>query len=250
MPADRKRPRNSANRSRSDEIAAHLRDEVLRGQYRPGERLPSERDLAARFDTGRGPVREALKKLEQLGIASIQPGGARVVPIETCTLDVLGPLMDLNELPDPELVDQVLEMVGVLMGVAARDALRKSGPDEIERAKAYAMELLSGANSQEARHSALHQLTEFFIEVADHLILRLMMNGLRTTFMARMRALGIPLVLDGERFRKIVMELHEALDQRDDRRVGEVMERLNRFFRDGARDALQKRFAAARRMSA
>ncbi|NCF80731.1 MAG: GntR family transcriptional regulator [Proteobacteria bacterium] len=33
------------------------RSEILRGQYRPGERLPSERDLAARFEANRGPVR-------------------------------------------------------------------------------------------------------------------------------------------------------------------------------------------------
>lgn len=241
---------NPAHPSRSREISSELRDEILRGRYRPGERLPSERDLAARFDTGRGPVREALKQLEQLGIASIQPGGARVVAIEHCTLDVLGPLLDLNELPDPELVDQVLEMVGVLMRVAARDALRKAGADEIEQAKTYAMDMLSAANNQETRHSALRQLTEFFIDVADHLILRLMMNGLRTTFMARMRALGIRLDLDGKGFREIVIELHDALDRRDDRLVGEAMERLNRFFRDGARVALRERRDAAERLTA
>ena len=88
--------------SKTGEITQVLRDEILRGQYRPGERLPSERDVAARFETSRGTVREAYKKLEQLGIVSIQPGGARVVPVQDCTLDVLGPLLDLNEVPDSD----------------------------------------------------------------------------------------------------------------------------------------------------
>ena len=71
-----------------------LRDEILRGQYRPTERLPSERDLVIRFETSRGTIREAFKNLEQLGVIAIQPGGARVVPIEDCTLAILGPLLD------------------------------------------------------------------------------------------------------------------------------------------------------------
>ena len=50
--------------TRAEEVAEVLRDEILRGQYRPGERLPSERELASRFETSRGAVREAVTKLE------------------------------------------------------------------------------------------------------------------------------------------------------------------------------------------
>ena len=50
-------------KSRASDIADLLRDEILLGQYRPGERLPSERDLAARFQVNRGAVREAIKTL-------------------------------------------------------------------------------------------------------------------------------------------------------------------------------------------
>ena len=46
--------------TKSHEIADILRTEILRQQYRSGERMPSERDLAASFDTSRGAVREAL----------------------------------------------------------------------------------------------------------------------------------------------------------------------------------------------
>ena len=110
----------------NEEIAGVLRDEILRGQYRPGERLPSERDLAARFEVSRGGIREALKRLEQLGITKVQPGGARVVPLEEATLDVLGPLLDLKQLPDPDLVDQTLEVMSALMVLAARQAVERS----------------------------------------------------------------------------------------------------------------------------
>ena len=43
-------------KNRAEEIAFILRDEILVGQYRAGERLPSERDLVARFNSNRGAV--------------------------------------------------------------------------------------------------------------------------------------------------------------------------------------------------
>ena len=98
----------------SFEIAGLLRREILTGQYRIGERMPSERDLAARFKVSRGAVREALSQLEQQGVIEILPGGARVKPLEEASLAVLGPLLALEEVPDPELVDQFLEIFSML----------------------------------------------------------------------------------------------------------------------------------------
>ena len=128
--------------SRTQEISDVLRDEILRGQYRPGERLPSERDLASRFSTSRGTVREAFKKLEQLGVASIQPGGARVVPIQDCTLDILGPLLDLGDVPDPRLIDQALEIGGVLVGFSVAKAMEHGADTTIAGARAIVREML------------------------------------------------------------------------------------------------------------
>lgn len=67
----------TAPASRHDAIADALRSEILRGTYAPGDRLPAERDLAARLGANRGAVREALRKLEQQGLVVIRRGGAR-----------------------------------------------------------------------------------------------------------------------------------------------------------------------------
>ena len=56
--------------TRHEEISDALARDILRGRYRVGERLPSERDLAARFGANRGAAREAVKKLEQMGIVA------------------------------------------------------------------------------------------------------------------------------------------------------------------------------------
>jgi len=58
-------------RGRSREGAARLREFVLsgvaEGRLRPGERLPTERDLVARFATARSAARKALAQLEAEG---------------------------------------------------------------------------------------------------------------------------------------------------------------------------------------
>ena len=67
----------------SDELYKTLRKEVLNGQYLPGERMPSERDIAKKFDVSRGVAREAYKKLQQLGLLNIESSGSRVISIKS-----------------------------------------------------------------------------------------------------------------------------------------------------------------------
>jgi DNA-binding FadR family transcriptional regulator len=229
-----------ATATRTETVATILRDEILSGQYRTGERLPSERDLCERFHVSRGAVREALKQLQQLGIASIQPGGARVAPIEECTLDVLGPLLDLNELPDPKLVDEVMQMMGVLMREAAVAAMAKATDEELLAADAIIDELLAAGDDQNRQFEAVRKLGQFYVRVADHLVLRLMLNGLRTSFMARMRRPDPLPRFEPADIARPSKRIRKALSERNAEELGAAMQDLNRLFRDAARRALKE----------
>jgi GntR family transcriptional repressor for pyruvate dehydrogenase complex len=55
-------------RTPSEVIIKQLQELISDGTLKPGDRLPSERELAARFRVGRGYVREALQRLEFYGI--------------------------------------------------------------------------------------------------------------------------------------------------------------------------------------
>ena len=243
-------PASAPAGSRSETIAQTLCDEILSGQYRPGERLPSERDLALRFRTGRGPVREALKRLEQLGIASIQHGGARAVAIEDCTLDVLAPLLDLEEVPDPRLIDQVLEIFGVLLHVAAKAAIRDATDEQMIEIRRRASSLVSTEIDELARHAALRNFTQYLVQVSDHLVLRLTMNALVTNCLQRLLDRDIRIDLDNESYRRIATELCRAVDDRDYESVGDAMQKLNRFFRKSVGAAMAARRTARKTSNA
>ena len=55
-------------RKLSDEVTERLLLLFESGEIKPGDEMPSERELMKRFRVGRPAVREALQSLERLGI--------------------------------------------------------------------------------------------------------------------------------------------------------------------------------------
>ena len=58
----------------SDRLARRIRTMILGGQYGQGDRLPPIMEMARRFRVGHPTIREALKKLEAMGVVEIRHG--------------------------------------------------------------------------------------------------------------------------------------------------------------------------------
>ena len=58
----------------SEKIVGHVRNGILAGRLKPGDRLPPERELVRQFQVGRGAIREAFCILEQSALIRIRPG--------------------------------------------------------------------------------------------------------------------------------------------------------------------------------
>ncbi len=50
------------------QVMARLKELIASGKYRPGDRLPSEQELATEFGVGRSSIREAIKAFQHLGV--------------------------------------------------------------------------------------------------------------------------------------------------------------------------------------
>ncbi|MEU7866263.1 GntR family transcriptional regulator [Dactylosporangium sp. NPDC049140] len=125
----------------SDHVFAQLRDAILAGGYRPDDSLPSERDLAAGFEVNRHAVREALRRLQQLGLVRVAQGGATKVLDwrEHAGLDLAMAAGVQDLLPVEHLVRDVLEMRACLGADAARLCARR-GREADKAAVAAAVE--------------------------------------------------------------------------------------------------------------
>lgn len=229
-----------------EEIADSLTRDILVGQYRTGERLPSERDLAARFDANRGAVREAMKKLEQLGLATVQPGGARVVPLHEASLDVIGHLLALGDVPDEDLVDQILHVMESLMTLAAESAVKRASDEEMAIIRARVRSLLRTDHDRTSHAHARFELMSAIMEASGNLVCRLIARSLLLQFVPRMAPLEGYVQLDLDAHREYARRLDAALEKRDLPAVRAIFEALSHFNREAARQA----FAAIKRGAA
>jgi DNA-binding FadR family transcriptional regulator len=59
---------------RYEVVVRRIEEQMLAGEYGPGDKLPSERDLMTQFAVGRGSVREALFALQKMGLVALAPG--------------------------------------------------------------------------------------------------------------------------------------------------------------------------------
>ena len=60
-------------------VLQYVRDEILKGSYRPGKRLPPERELAEKMCVSRNSVREAMRTLEIIGVIKSTQGAGNYV---------------------------------------------------------------------------------------------------------------------------------------------------------------------------
>src|ERR1700730_10708616 len=68
-----------AHQKLGQEVAERLRSDLTSGVFKPGEKLPPERELMTRYNAGRNTVREAVQGMVGLGKLEVRAGfGASV----------------------------------------------------------------------------------------------------------------------------------------------------------------------------
>jgi GntR family transcriptional regulator, transcriptional repressor for pyruvate dehydrogenase complex len=78
--------------SLSDGLAERVRELIQAAGFEPGDRLPSIAEMARRFGVGHPTLREALKKLETLGIVTIRHGSGVYVGKDENSLVITNPV--------------------------------------------------------------------------------------------------------------------------------------------------------------
>jgi GntR family transcriptional regulator, transcriptional repressor for pyruvate dehydrogenase complex len=73
------RDRDGRHRTTAELVVDAIRGQIERGQLRPGQRLPPERELAARLGVSRPSVRTGLRTLATLGIVRTRHGSGTYV---------------------------------------------------------------------------------------------------------------------------------------------------------------------------
>ena len=116
----------------SEDIALNLEAAIIEGRIKPGERLPSEREMQVQFGTGRGVVREAIKILKQKGLLEVRKGvkgGAFVRQLEMANVsESLALFIKQNPIEPEKLIefresmDRTITLLAISRGTPAEKA--------------------------------------------------------------------------------------------------------------------------------
>ena len=161
----------------SESIAGRIKEDISERKLVPGQKLPSERELAQQLKTSRVSVREAYRALEGLGLIHIRrgaDGGAFIVDIghETMTRS-LSLMLHLGKTSHEELTEARL----LIEPPIARFAARRATSEDVEALRALVgrqVEALQGNENPRRYELQFHRL---LAECAKNLPLKIMMNS-------------------------------------------------------------------------
>lgn len=114
----------------TDEAIVKIKDMLLSGELRPGDRLPPEKELSERLGLSRNSLREAVKALELIRVLDVRRGdGTYVTSLEPrLLLEAVSFVVDLHQ--DHTVLD-LFEVRRLLEPAAAAMATAKAGPDDL-----------------------------------------------------------------------------------------------------------------------
>jgi DNA-binding FadR family transcriptional regulator len=202
----------------SDRVFVQLLEAMLGGRYEAGEKLPGQRALAADLGVTMSSVREALKRLEQMGLVDVRHGSAMRVRDwrEHGGLDVLTHLLFRGGAVDPGVLAAILEARALMLREIAGLAAERRRAPQVERLH----ELATSFAAAEHPHDAARIDFAFFTEVAQaahNLVFELILNAIREIYFAHLDA--IPVTARPGELAPIYARIARAIDRRDGNRA-------------------------------
>jgi GntR family transcriptional repressor for pyruvate dehydrogenase complex len=188
------------------EIIDQIRELISGGELKPGDKLLSERDLAARLQVSRPSVREAIRYLELMGFVEIRRRGGTFVR-DTNADDIIRPLAMFLTVERSSLLE-MFEVRRIFETATARMAAERATPDEVKRLEAALEAMRERLNARDSEKGEEADV-EFHFAVAEAthnaLLIRLF-RTLSTDFSGAVSVARRRLYMDAENPKKLVAQ--------------------------------------------
>lgn len=145
----------------SDQVCDQIKQLILNKDWKPGERIPSETELAEVFGVSRVSIREALLKLNAIGLLESRFSGGNYV--REVGADIYVNAIIPTAYVSSNSLLELLEFRQVMEAKQAGLAARKAKPEDVERLEAIYQGMVEAEGNLEAFSEAD---LEFHIELA------------------------------------------------------------------------------------
>lgn len=168
--------------SRVDEVVNRIRDTVERGELIPGQQLPSETALSEQFCISRNVLREAIKRLESVGLLNVRRGLGTFVN-DAGSLSATARLIRSVMVISPRDVVKVAEFRRAIECDAVRITAANATPADLAALEScYAA--MTNASPDDAADIAKVVETDFkfhqkIVEIAGNVLMQNVMNTIQ-----------------------------------------------------------------------
>jgi DNA-binding GntR family transcriptional regulator len=166
-------PIDRTNITLADRVETLLREQIVHGEHVPGARL-SESDIAQSFGVSRGPVREALRRLEHHGLVTVEPH--RGAFVRTLDLDEVQELFEVRIALEAEAAELAAVRIDPA-GIAELRALARKAGAEVQRSGRSGVFDTHDLHDLVVRHAGNHRLARAVAQVNAELRLARSRSG-------------------------------------------------------------------------
>lgn len=180
----------------AEEVFQHIGRMIVQGELAPGQRI---RDVAVAADlhVSRTPVREALQRLERLGLVTMYP--SRYTEVTAVT---------------PETVEQTLEFAGYQAGIAARMSVPRLADEERAHAASLVDGLLASIDDEDRISEARWGMFSYLSDHSQNTQHRQLVQESGMALFRNLAEWRVP-DEDRERMREIYADFRTAILQND-----------------------------------
>lgn len=146
----------------SEEIAKQIMDLISRGELKPGDHLPSERELCKDFGASRSSLREALRCLSIVGVLDARVGEGTSVAQDGERF--LRKIIEWRLITEQHDIENLLVVRMALEGVSAANTARLATAEQVEKLRRIIKKMQSSIDDEKA-YAALD--LEFHVALAE-----------------------------------------------------------------------------------
>ncbi|RKY03097.1 MAG: hypothetical protein DRP55_01930 [Spirochaetes bacterium] len=160
----------------SDEIIEEIKQLIMDGTLKPGDRLPSESEMASQMGVGRSTIREALKVLIYLGFIERQN---KVAYVSNNVMDRIYPKDIIESFKRHRNIMEMIEARRIIEPDVAEYAAMRANPNDIEEIGKYYQAMKESQGNVEDFISFDNQFHLHVIHAARNNILMDIMKGIQ-----------------------------------------------------------------------
>lgn len=145
-------------------LASRIRKKIVRGELKPGDRLPHEGDLLAEFEVSRPTVREAIRILESEGLINVTRGPQGGARVSAQSNDLLARTTGFALQSRGATLKGIYEARSLIEPPAARLAAEHRGKEAATALRVHMVREWATENDQAARAKAIADFHRILLE--------------------------------------------------------------------------------------